>query len=113
MHFQDQCSCRLFFNGDIRQPEDAAGLENIMLGRGLLANPLLPMMLRRECTDAKQLTTFHDFFVNECVRLYQQPLLKLKLLWDYFLPETAKKTLKAIRKATSLDEYMRLVSTLL
>ena len=104
--FKEACHCPVVYNGDIRQPQDALGLDPIMIGRGLLANPLLPLMIRGQSCPPSLLASFHETYVSECTRLYQQPLLKLKLLWDYFLPTADKKLRKAIKKSVKLDEYL-------
>ncbi len=106
--FRSQCAHPLFFNGDIRQVEDAKDLEELMLGRGLLADPLLPRKLRQLPLPAGLLQAFHDAYLEECLNLYQQPLQKLKLLWNYFLPSADKHLRKAIQKAKALEEYQTL-----
>ena len=109
-YFKETCHCPVFYNGDIRQPQDAVGLDCIMVGRGLLANPLLPLMIRGQNYSSDMLKSFHDAYVEECQKLYQQPLLKLKLIWDYLLPEADKKTRKAIKKSVTLEEYLHLAN---
>ena len=104
--FQEACHCPVVYNGDIRQPQDVLGLDSVMIGRGLLANPLLPLMIRGQSSPPSLLSSFHEIYVSECTRLYQQPLLKLKLLWDYFLPDADKKLRKAIKKSVKLEEYL-------
>jgi len=111
--FRESCHHPLFFNGDIREPVDAKGLEGVMLGRGLLANPLLPRQLNGETLPASLLVDFHSAYVEECQKCYQQPLLKLKLFWDYFLPDADKRLRKAIKKSVTLDEYLSLTAELL
>ncbi len=104
--FQEASRCPVVYNGDIRQPQDAIGLDSVMIGRGLLANPLLPLMIRGQSCPPSQLASFHETYASECTRLYQQPLLKLKLLWDYFLPDADRKLRKAIKKSVKLEEYL-------
>lgn len=105
-NFQERCRHTVVFNGDIRQAGDADGLDNVMIGRALLANPLLPWELRHENVDYARLHAFHAAYVEECTRIYEQPLLKLKLFWEYFLPQADKRLRKGIKKSTSLSEYL-------
>lgn len=111
--FRDACAHPVFYNGDICSEKDAAGLNNIMIGRGLLANPLLPLQIKGLNASLGLLTDFHNVYVEECCRLYTQPLLKLKLLWDYFLPNADKPMRKAIAKSRTVDEYLKLTKILL
>ncbi len=106
--FQDQCRHPVVLNGDIRSPEDASGLAEVMLGRGMLANPLLPLTLQGEHPATPRLLEFHRALVEECTRHHQQPLLKLKLHWDYLLPDAPRKLRKAIQKSRDAEEYLRL-----
>ncbi|MBP5640527.1 MAG: tRNA-dihydrouridine synthase family protein [Victivallales bacterium] len=105
--FQEACQHNVIYNGDIICPADAIGLDDIMIGRGLFANPLLPLTIRGQSFSTTMLTDFHNAYVSECMKLYQQPLLKLKLLWDYFLPDADKKLRKAIKKSVKIDDYLR------
>ncbi len=103
MRFAEGCCHPVFYNGDVRSRRDAAGMDKIMIGRGLLENPLLPVQLYGK---QGSLRKFHDVYVEECCRLYNQPMLKLKLLWDYFMPALEKRLRKSIQKAVTLEEYM-------
>lgn len=102
----------VFFNGDINSQEDATDLDKVMIGRGLLANPLLSLQLLGTPIHDNSLASFHNAYVEECSRIYQQPLLKLKLFWDYFLPNTDKRIRKQIQKCTTIDEYLSLTQTI-
>lgn len=106
--FREACCHPVVYNGDILGPADAVGLEAVMIGRGLLANPLLSRQLRGEEPEPQLLADFHRAYVEECTRLYQQPLLKLKVFWEYFLPEADKRLRKAIQKCTTMEDYARL-----
>lgn len=113
LQFREASRNPVVYNGDILAPGDAEGLGDVMIGRGLLANPLLPLQLRGEIPAGNLLSEFHRAYFEECKRIYKQPLLKLKLLWDYFLPEADKRLRKSIRKAVTLDDYLSLTDTLL
>ena len=113
LRFQTECRHPVIYNGDIRCVADADGFDGVMAGRGLLADPLLPLRLRGNTPSTAMLASFHDAYCEECCRLYQQPLLKLKLLWEYFLPDAERRFRKAIQKAKTLEEYRVAVSCLL
>lgn len=102
----------VIYNGDICN--DTNGMDKIMIGRGLLANPLLPRQLRNDKIDGLcLLQQFHTMYIAECRQLYQQPLLKLKLLWEYLLPNSDKRLRKAIQKSRTMDEYLSVTEELL
>ena len=108
LRFRDKCHHPLFYNGDIVLPENAAGLDAVMAGRGLLAMPDLPLRLRGQEPPAGCMEAFHREFVLETRRLCRQPLQSLKLLWNYFLPDAGKKARKALAKAKTMDEYLEI-----
>lgn len=125
----------LCYNGDIFTLEDYRRLKarfpeikKLMLGRGLLMNPMLAEMIKAEeageakagdiVTDKKRLRGFHD-------RLYadykaamsgdKNVLFKMKEFWVYagnLFPEE-EKLLKGIKKSTRLWEYDRAVEGIL
>lgn len=110
----------LCYNGDINSPEDLQFLndkwencDKYMLGRGLIARP---GMLQ----DKNDFATFKDFH-DELVEGYyaymcedRNTLFKLKELWTWWAVQFPgqEKTLKKIKKATSLQEYRMLVKSL-
>ncbi len=112
----------IIYNGDINSPEDFAKLKarfpiinNWMLGRGLIATPWLPMMIKDNIVNLPEnrfelLYQFHDLLLNE----YEQILsgeahivLKMKSIWAYWMQNflDSKKEYKKIKKAKSLPEY--------
>lgn len=119
------------YNGDIFCVQDYTeltgkfpALENIMLGRGLIADPYLPEKLRRAergdeppKPDARLLRAFHD----EIYRGYQElmmeersALFRMKELWTYLIrmfdaPDQYKKKL---RKANGYADYEKAVDAL-
>lgn len=115
---------RLGYSGDIRTPKDFQHvrtlfpkLQHIMLGRGLIANPLLALQLRKKTNEspAAVIRTMHDrLFDDYSKQLFGiKPLLgRMKELWFYSAqgfvhPETM---LKRILRSHDLDEYSRAVS---
>ena len=113
------------YNGDIRSEEDMRALterfpklDRVMIGRGLLVNPALHLLLQGgKMPDKEALRTFHD-------RIYQwyreempgiRPVLfKMKELWTYMgqLFQDAGKPLKKIRKAEKPAAYEAAVGEL-
>lgn len=114
------------YNGDINEPDTFARLEasfpgvgGWMLGRGLIANPLLPEILQRQSTSSGNSTSrfknFHDELVDGYSRLFCGPghvLDRMKGFWRYWAEGVTdgRRTLKRIRKVDSLQRYQLLVS---
>ena len=132
------------YNGDIFSAEDYersvqtfAGLERVMLGRGLLADPYLPAKIctltgeadsdsacKNTCSaeicfrDRRCIREFHD----EVYRGYQETqmgernvLFRMKELWTYMIHgfESSDKWAKKIRKAGSYAAYEEAVRELM
>lgn len=123
--FYDACTHPVIYNGDLltlqdikRVEERFQNLEGVMLGRGLLANPALGM----EYASGKELAgkelaalvrRMHDNMYDVMVQRLQgntQFLSKLKLYWEYLLPDMLKRDKKAILKATTIEKYMQAVN---
>lgn len=123
------------YNGDIFSADDYQSfkkgffeVENIMLGRGLLANPFLAGEIYNdtknavdECVMTKdklnQLQAFHDELYSEYRNILsgdQNVLLKMKEIWTYMIKmwPGEEKIHKAIRKAKKCSEYEQLVHQL-
>lgn len=100
----------VIYNGDIRTMADAAPYHDVMIGRGLLANPLLALEIKEGSPIApprrlELLTAFHKALVTELQDI-EQPLPKLKTIWDYFLPNADSHLRKKLLKARTLDQYL-------
>lgn len=129
LRFMENCRLPLYYNGDIRTPEDIGSvttrfpsLAGVMIGRGLLARPwlayeyrtgeILPDSLKRE-----RLRTFHALLSEKYRQRIEggdhQVLDKLKTLWDYLLPDTEKKLRKKIIKSSTLSTYQKAVAELI
>ncbi len=112
------------YNGDIfsveiyrKLTECFPTLENVMLGRGLLANPFLPeeiyqnVFCDKETPDERRkLRAFHDELYTEYSSILsgdRNILFKMKELWTYMvhLWPDAEKYQKSIRKAKNCAEY--------
>lgn len=113
------------YNGDIFTVEDYRtitarfpGLERIMLGRGLLANPgLLSEILSGKQIKKDDLQIFHDRIYHDYAQIMagdRNTLFKMKELWNYiqFFFGDRDKYIKKIRKAKNFAEYERTVSAL-
>ncbi len=125
------------YNGDIFSVDDYRRFkkgfsesENIMLGRGLLANPFLAEEIYQDVNSTvdeittrmtkekvNQLQAFHDELYNEYRSILsgeQNVLFKMKEIWTYMnkMWQGKEKLHKAIRKAKKCSEYEQLVSQL-
>lgn len=123
--FAEMCCHPLVYNGDlltaddIRQIEaECPGLEGVMIGRGLLANPALAMEYRTGVSLSRgerydRAETFHDHlfrYYESCLQGEVQLLSKVKPYWEYFLPDMDRKLKKAILKASRVDKYLAAVN---
>ena len=126
--FYNECKHPVIYNGDILTLSDIAQIEErfpnveaIMLGRGLLANPLLAKEYKenREFTNQEKATLIrkmHDKMYEELSpRLLgnTQFLSKMKPYWEYLLPDMLKKEKKAILKSSTIEKYIINVNTAL
>lgn len=112
----------LCYNGDIVSVESYQALlracpeiNHVMIGRGILRNPILPQLLLREASSPsltkEQLRAFHDDLLDgycRCLSGGDTPVLyKMKDLWTHLSCcfVSPEKYLKKIRKASRLNEY--------
>ena len=118
--FYRLCRQPLFYNGDLQTAADIRGileefpaLQGVSVGRGLVASPTLAGEFRSEspCSEKERTErcfSFHQTLFDAYAALLQgeaQTLMKMKTLWEYFLPETDRKLLKRIKKSTRLEQY--------
>ncbi len=109
-----KCRCPVWYNGDIFSLEDmdklqaADGLAGVMLGRGAVADPALPRLLRGgNALTAGELKAFHDALLGRFLAeglQEQAAMARLKELWFYMLYKfpDSKKEAKALLKAQRL-----------
>ena len=121
---------KLYYNGDITSLESFKKIQNrfptidhFMIGRGLIADPFLPNMIKNDTTTYPKnrweiFSEFHD-------RIYQQyddylsgpTPIKMKMLgfWEFFSQSfpNPQKTFKAIKKASSPKKYQETVASIL
>ena len=115
------------FNGDIVSAEDISrvadrfpAIEGVMVGRGLLARPLLAREWRsgQIASDAEQLTAalaIHDLILAHYRATLcgdSQILQKIKPYWTYLAPILPHRTAKALHKSRTLDAYLAEVKSL-
>ena len=117
------------YNGDLFTPEailkfrkEFPQINQVMLGRGILANPFIieEMHWKETHIDAtigfdetqrrKKLKQFHEIVVNEYLEIFgsETPVLyKMKEIWSYMICqfENNGKYKKGIRKAKHLSDY--------
>lgn len=117
----------VIFNGEIRTVADFRrivyqypAIKGIMIGRGLIANPSLPSEIRsgEEMTDARRVENMLEFH-SRLFGYYQdtlcgeaQILSKIKPFWDYAEPFIGHKSMKGIKKATSVNKYLQAIETI-
>ena len=83
------------------------GLQAVMLGRGLIADPGL---LTESGTDAQALEAFHDALFAEYMRTFgseRNTMFRMKENWRYWLCKfgDSQKLGKQLRKATKVEDY--------
>lgn len=115
------------YNGDIVSLESFLRLKAIlpavskwMIGRGILANPFLPEMIKSGCAkiDAplQRFKTFHDILLNRYAEKLCGPshlLQRMKGLWGYLARHLVdgKSLLKKVQKSRNIMVYQKVVST--
>lgn len=113
------------YNGDIFTAEDYLrfterfpGVDKLMIGRGILANPAFIKVLREEeLPDKTALRRYHDHLLQAYQRALsgdKNVLFKMKELWCYmiYIFENHQKYAKKIRKAQKMPAYLEAVDTL-
>ncbi len=125
--FYNKCTHPIIYNGDIQSIDDIKNitqrfprLAGIMIGRGLLARPYLPLLLDEKRTiDAHHIIARTQEFHQELYAHLEitsqgntQLLQRSQDIWKYFLPHTSHKHRKAILKATSPIRYQQAVRQL-
>ena len=119
----------LCYNGEIVSKasydavtDELTAVENIMLGRGVLANPTLPVTLKSQNTETgpdaenlKKFRAFHDEILEGYKELMSgdQPVLfRMKELWTYMrkYPDLTDRQMKQIRKSKRIDEYRSIIA---
>jgi len=111
----------LVYNGDLFSEADLQAIQTVvpqqnsfMTGRGLLINPALPLLLKGENMEAKELRKKRKEFHDQLLEAYSARLegsghilMKMNQFWSYFSEsfENPHKTMKLIKKSGSLLKY--------
>ena len=118
----------LCYNGDIVSKASYGAItdtlktvECVMLGRGVLANPTLPITLNTQNSETspnaeglQRFRAFHDEILEgyrEIMSGDQPVLFRMKELWTYMrrYPGLTDKQLKQIQKSKRIDEYLGII----
>lgn len=125
--FYELCQHPLYYNGDMESLTDIRQiltrfplLNGISIGRGLLSSPLLAKEFKENITflPEQRMAMYIDFHealfsaYSEVLQGETQLLMKMKTLWEYFLPATDRKLLKRIKKSTGIQQYVETVKTI-
>ncbi len=126
----DHSSHKIYYNGDItsvrvfkEMQERFPSLDHWMIGRGLIADPFLPAMIKNNTTvyPDNWITTFSDFH-ETIFTAYDQALsgptpIRMKMLgfWEYFSNSFSNphKVYKKIKKAKDIVAYRAAVKEIL
>ncbi len=126
----EQTNHTVCFNGDITSVKTFNDMvkrfpmiDHWMIGRGMVADPFLPGMIKKNTTEYPQnrielFSTFHDMLFRD----YSQALsganhviMKMLQFWEYFITSfpDSRKEFKKIKKVKSINAYEDAVRALL
>jgi len=126
----DTSKQKLYYNGDITSfnkflelQDRFPTIDHWMIGRGLLADPFLPSMIKNNTTEYPKnrwdvFSEFHDRIYNEYNAALSGPTpIKMKMLgfWEFFSQsfDNPQKTYKKIKKASNPKNYQVAVKDIL
>ncbi|MCD8407278.1 tRNA-dihydrouridine synthase family protein [Tenacibaculum dicentrarchi] len=126
----DVAKHQLYYNGDITSvagfkamQERFPSISHFMIGRGLIADPFLPQMIKDNTTEyPEDRWKIFEAFHNEIYQQYDEALsgptpIKMKMLgfWEYFSKsfDNPQKTYKKIKKAGNPKKYQAAVKEIL
>tara|TARA_R110002051_G_scaffold34256_3_gene76360 strand:- start:90082 stop:91026 length:945 start_codon:yes stop_codon:yes gene_type:complete len=121
---------KLYYNGDIttvakfhEMKERFPSIDHFMMGRGLIADPFLPSMIKSNTTTYpkdrwKIFSEFHDTIYQQYDEALSGPTpikMKMQGFWEYFSQSTTNphKTFKKIKKANNPRAYQQAVREIL
>ena len=121
---------KLYYNGDItsvarfkEMRERFPTLDHFMIGRGLIADPFLPIMIKNNTTEYpkdrwKIFSEFHDTIYRQYDEALSGPTpikMKMQGFWEYFSQSFSNphKTFKKIKKANNPRAYQQAVREIL
>ncbi len=126
----DHTKHKLYYNGDITSvaafkslQERFTGIDHWMIGRGLIADPFLPGMIKNNTTEYPKnrwelFREFHDTIYEQYDAALSGPTpikMKMQGFWDYFSHSFShpQKTFKKIKKANNAIAYKQAVREIL
>jgi tRNA-dihydrouridine synthase len=126
----DQSKVKLYYNGDIttvakfhEMQERFPSIDHWMIGRGLIADPFLPSMIKSSSFEYPKnkmelFSDFHDTLYagySESLSGATHILLKMHHLWEYFsvIFSNPHKVAKNIKKAKSIRNYEQTVKEII
>jgi tRNA-dihydrouridine synthase len=126
----DNTKHKLYYNGDITSvakfhtmQERFPSIDHWMIGRGLIADPFLPSMIKNNTSEYPKnkielFSAFHDTLYqgySESLSGSTHILLKMHHLWEYFsvIFSNPHKVHKMIKKAQSIRNYEATVAAIL
>lgn len=120
----------LYYNGDItsvaqfkKMRERFGTIEHFMMGRGLIADPFLPSMIKADTTDYPAdrwdiFREFHDTIYTQYDAILSGPTpikMKMQGFWEFFSQAThnPQKVFKLIKKAGNPYKYQQAIGTII
>ncbi len=120
---------KLYFNGDITSVERYREMAELfpminhwMIGRGLIADPFLPSMIKEDTVDypedrIERFSKFHDrLFIEYSEKLTGDKGIIRKMLsyWEYFAQrfDNTDQVIKKIKKCKTIEAYDKVISEL-
>ena len=120
----------IYYNGDIttvegfrRMQEQFPQIDHWMIGRGLIADPFLPQMIKADTTEYPEnrmeiFGKFHDTLYHDYASALSgssHVLVKMESFWEYFASSfpDPHKTYKKIKKAKNFNAYEEAVRNIL
>lgn len=110
-------------NGFVKMRERFPRINHFMIGRGLIADPFLPSMIKADTTQYpanrwELFRKFHDTIYEQYNAILSGPTpIKMKMLgfWEFFAQSThhPQKVYKAIKKAGNPYKYQQAVNAIL
>jgi tRNA-dihydrouridine synthase len=121
---------KLYYNGDItsvakfkEMQERFPSIDHFMIGRGLIADPFLPSMIKNNTTEYpvnrwEIFSEFHDTIYQQYDAALSGPTpikMKMQGFWEYFSQSftNPQKTFKKIKKAGNPRKYRDAVAEIL
>jgi tRNA-dihydrouridine synthase B len=126
----DNTKHKLYYNGDItsvagfkEMQERFPNIDHWMIGRGLIADPFLPKMIKDNTTNYPEnsmeiFKNFHDTIFEQYNDFLSGPTpIRMKMLgfWEYFAQsfDNPQKVYKKIKKASNIQKYQVTVTEIL